>query len=75
MSKEINIEDLIKLAGENVYNTEYSVKLSISCKASTHILFKELKQRFKDIGIKVNNARLFEFMVIELYNSNLESFR
>ena len=76
MSKEINIEDLIKLAGDNVYNTEYSIKLSISCKGTTHILFKELKKQLtKQLGIKINNARLFEFMVIELYNSNLESFR
>tara|TARA_Y100000401_G_scaffold75812_1_gene61627 strand:- start:226 stop:453 length:228 start_codon:yes stop_codon:yes gene_type:complete len=75
MSKEIKIKDLIKLAGNNVYDTEYSIKLSISCKASTHRLFKELKQKLKDIGIKANNAQIFEFMVIELYNSNLDIYR
>ena len=76
MSKEINPTNLIKIAGSNVYDTEYSVKLSISCKASTHRLFKDLKDKLNnEFGIKVNNARLFEFMVVELYNSNLESFK
>ena len=52
------------------------MKLSISCKASTHRLFKDLKDKLNnELGIKVNNARLFEFMVVELYNSNLESFK
>jgi|TARA_R100001443_G_C3278115_1_gene159702 hypothetical protein len=71
MSKEINLEDLIKMAGDNVYDTEYSMKLSIPCRTSTHILFKDLKDRLhKQLGVKVNNAKLFEIMVVELYNSH-----
>tara|TARA_R100000664_G_scaffold16331_1_gene25072 strand:- start:470 stop:694 length:225 start_codon:yes stop_codon:yes gene_type:complete len=70
---EINIDDLIKMAGGNVYDTEYSHKLTISCKDSTYKLFKELKKKLLLMDIKVNNAQLFEFMVIELYNSNLNS--
>ena len=70
MSKEININDLIKLAGCNVYDTEYSMKLSISCRTCTHQLFKELKEHLNNqLGVKVNNAQLFEFMVVEMYNS------
>ena len=70
---EININDLISMAGNNIYDTEYSHKLSISCKDSTYIMFKELKNKLKAIGIKVNNAQLFEYMVVELYNSNIKS--
>ena len=69
---EIDIEDLINMAGNNVYDTEYSHKLSISCKHTTYIMFKELKEKLKRIGIKVNNAQLFEYMVVELNNSNLK---
>ncbi len=77
MSKEINIDDLISMAGSNVYDTEYSMKLSIPCRTSTHQLFKELKDKLhKQLGIKVSNARAFEFMVVELYNSiNPESYK
>jgi len=72
MDNEIKIEDLLSMAGNNVYDTEYSHKLSISCKHSTYRMFKELKGKLKHIGIKVNNAQLFEYMVVELYNSNLK---
>lgn len=71
--KEININDLIEMAGNNVYDTEYSHKLSISCKHSTYLLFKDLKDKFNKMDIKVNNAQLFEYMVVELYNSNIKS--
>ena len=70
---EITMDDLIKLCGNNVYDTEYSHKLNISCKHSTHRLFKELKEKLKVMGIKVNTAQLYEYMVVELYNSNLKS--
>ena len=69
---EININYLISMAGNNIFDTEYSHKLSISCKDSTYIMFKELKNKLKEIGIKVNNAQLFEYMVVELNNSNLK---
>ena len=69
---EITIDDLINMAGNNVYYTEYSHKLTISCKHSTYIMFKELKEKLKAMGIKVNNAQLFEYMIVELYNSNLK---
>jgi|TARA_R100000479_G_C6379138_1_gene200340 flagellin-specific chaperone FliS len=76
MSKEIKIEDLLNLAGDNVYDTEYSMKLSIPVRTSTHNLFKELKNKLNnEMGMKINNARLFEFMVVELYNSNLKSLK
>ena len=70
---EITIEDLINMAGNNVYDTEYSHKLSISCKHSTFRMFNELKTKLKKMDIKVNNAQLFEYMVVELFNSNLKS--
>ena len=70
---EININDLLDMAGNNVYDTEYSHKLTISCKHSTYIMFKELKEKLKLLGIKVNNAQLFEYMIVEMYNSNLNS--
>lgn len=70
---EISLNDLISMAGDNVYDTEYSCKLSISCKDTTLKMFKELKEKLKRMNIKVNNAQLFEYMVIELYNSNLKS--
>jgi len=70
---EININDLLNMAGNNVYDTEYSHKLTISCKHSTFIMFKELKEKLKLLGIKVNNAQLFEYMIVEMYNSNLNS--
>ena len=73
MSNEINIKDLIAMAGSNIYDTEYSHKLIISCKDSTYKLFKDLKGKLDRSGIKVNNAQLFEYMVVELYNSNLKS--
>ena len=61
------------MAGINIYDTEYSHKISISCKDSTYKLFKDLKEKLKAECIKVNNAQLFEYMVVELYNSNLKS--
>ena len=67
------MEDLIAMAGTNIYDTEYSHKLSISCKDSTYKLFKDLKEKLKAEGINVTNAQLFEYMVVELYNSNLKS--
>ena len=70
---EISINDLLSMAGDNVYDTEYSHKLNISCKDSTYKLFIELKKNFNEAGIKVNNAKLFEYMVIELYNTNLRT--
>ena len=70
---EININDLLNMAGNNVYDTEYSHKLTISCKHSTYIMFKELKEKLKLLGIKVNNAQLFEYMIVEMCNSNLNS--
>ena len=70
---EISLEDLINMAGHNVYDTEYSHKLSISCKHSTYVMYNELKNKLKMMDIKVNNAQLFEYMVVELYNSNLKS--
>ena len=77
MSKEIILEDLIKMAGDNVYDTEYSMKISIPCRTSTNILFKDLKgQLSEQLGVKINNARAFEFMVIELYNTiNKKSYK
>jgi len=77
MSKEINLDKLLKMAGNNVYDTEYTMKLSISCRTSTHILFKELKKQLTEqLGVKINNARAFELMVVELYNSiNRESYK
>ena len=77
MSKEIKDKDLFRLAGYNVYDTEYAMKLSISCRTSTHQLFKELKSNLtKQLGIKINNAKAFEIMVVELYNSiNPESYK
>jgi len=72
---EIKYNDLIKMAGGNVYDTEYSHKLNISCKASTHRLFKELKKRFKDHGMRFNNAQLFELMVVELFNTNIKQYQ
>tara|TARA_R100001443_G_scaffold113463_1_gene128195 strand:- start:413 stop:637 length:225 start_codon:yes stop_codon:yes gene_type:complete len=72
--KEIDINDLINMAGNNLYDTEYSHKLSISCKHSTYLMYKDLKAKLNAIGIKVNNAQLFEYMVVELFNSDLKSF-
>ena len=67
--KEINDKELIRMAIDNVYNNEYSMKLSIPCRTSTNELFKLLKERLsKQLGVKITNARCFEFMVIELYN-------
>ena len=42
---------------------------------SSHVtqMFNELKDKLKKMGIKVNNAQLFEYMIVELYNSNLKS--
>ncbi len=73
--KEIDINDLIDMAGNNIYDTEYSHKLTISCKHSTYIMYKDLKAKLKAIGIKVNNAQLFEYMVVELNNSNINSLQ
>ena len=77
MSKEIKLDDLIKMAGDNVYDTEYTMNLSIPCRTSTNILFKDLKHQLSEqLGVKINNARAFEFMVIELYNSiNKQSYK
>ena len=77
MSKEITNNDLINMAGTNIYDTEYSTKLSIPCRTSTNELFKQLKDRLtKQLGVKINNARSFELMVVELYNSlNHESYK
>ena len=69
---EINIEDIINMAGNNVYDTEYSCKITVSCKDTTHKMFVELKQRLKQMGINTTNEQLFEYMVVELYNSNLK---
>jgi ribosomal protein S4 len=72
---EIGLDDFLNMAGDNVYDTEYSHKLSISCKHTTYRMFKELKDKLKRMDIKVNNAQLFEYMVVELYNSNLNSLQ
>ena len=44
---------------------------------TTNDLFKDLKDRLtKQLGVKINNARAFEIMVVELYNSlNHESYK
>ena len=72
---EINKDDLISMAGDNVYDTEYSTKITISCKSTTIKMIKELKEELNRIGLKVNNAQLLEYMVIELYNTNLNSYK
>lgn len=72
---EIGLDDFLNMAGDNVYDTEYSHKLSISCKHTTYRMFKDLKEKLKRMDIKVNNAQLFEYMVVELYNSNLNSLQ
>jgi len=72
---EIGLDDFLNMAGDNVYDTEYSHKLNISCKHTTYRMFKELKDKLKRMDIKVNNAQLFEYMVVELYNSNLNSLQ
>ena len=72
---EINIDDLMNMAGDNVYDTEYSHKLTISCKYTTYKMFIDLKKKFNTAGINLNNAQLFECMVIELYNTNLDSYQ
>ncbi len=70
MSKEINKKDLISMAGINVYDNEYSMKLSIPCRTSTNELFNELKDKLtKQLGVNINNAKAFELMVVELYNN------
>lgn len=76
MSKEINTNDLINMAGGNVYDNEYSMKLSIPCRTSTNELFKQLKDKLtKQLGVKINNAKAFELMVVELYsNFNHDSY-
>ena len=67
--KELSDEDLLKMAIDNIYNNEYSMKLTIPCRTSTNELFKQLKERLtKELGVKITNARCFEFIVIELYN-------
>tara|TARA_R110000751_G_C13552436_1_gene456484 strand:- start:264 stop:488 length:225 start_codon:yes stop_codon:yes gene_type:complete len=72
---EINKDDLISMAGDNVYDTEYSTKITISCKGTTIKMIKELKEELNRIGLKVNNAQLLEYMVVELYNTNLNSYK
>jgi hypothetical protein len=74
MNKDIDIKDLIAMAGDNVYDTEYSHKLNISCKQTTYDMFNDLKVKLKALGVKVNNAQLFELMCVELYNSNLKQY-
>ncbi len=70
MSKEINNNDLERLAGNNVYDTEYSEKLTISIRTSTLELFNSLKIDLENkLGVQVSNNVLFEFMTVEMFNS------
>jgi len=77
MSKEVDILDLLEMAKDNVYNTEYTHKINISCRDCTYKLFKEIKERMRvELGLKATNAQVFEFMCVEMYNSiNHKSYK
>jgi hypothetical protein len=71
----IDREDLLQQAYGNIYNTEYSTKITISVKNSVLALFKDIKKDLKHIDINLSNAQLFEMMVIEMYNSNKDQYK
>ncbi len=72
----ISNKDLLDTATGNVYNTEYSTKITIPIKNSILSLFKELKRELNDkYGIPTNNAKLLEIMIIEYYNMNKEHLK
>ena len=71
----IDNDDLLQQAYGNVYNTEYSTKLTVPIKNSVLALFKDIKKEFKKVGIELNNAQLLEMMIIEMYNNNKEQYK
>ena len=71
----IDNEDLLQQAYGNIYNTEYSTKITIPIKNSVFALFKDMKKEFKKIGMDLNNAQLLEMMIIEMYNSNKDQYK
>ena len=71
----IDNEDLLQQAYGNIYNTEYSTKITIPIKNSVLALFKDMKKEFKKIGMDLNNAQLLEMMIIEMYNSNKDQYK
>tara|TARA_R100001086_G_scaffold199785_1_gene115960 strand:- start:375 stop:602 length:228 start_codon:yes stop_codon:yes gene_type:complete len=75
MKNKIDNKDLLGIACDNVFKTEYSTKITIPVKNDVLLLFKDIKKQFNELGIKLNNAKLFELMVIEMYNSNKEQYQ
>ena len=71
----IDNEYLLQQAYGNIYNTEYSTKITIPIKNSVLALFKDMKKEFKKIGMDLNNAQLLEMMIIEMYNSNKDQYK
>lgn len=69
-----NMKDLLEFADKNVYGTEYSDKITISVKKEVYSLFKIMKKQFAEHGIHLNNAQLFEVMVVEMFNTNKDSY-
>ena len=73
---EIDSDELLSMANENVIDRECSETLKIKLPKSVYNNWKKTKKRFETLlGSKVTNSQLLEWMIVEMNNSSDESYK
>ena len=73
---EIDSDELLSMANENVIDREFSETLKIKLPKSVYKNWKKTKKRFETLlGSKVTNSQLLEWMIVEMNNSSDESYK
>ena len=66
---EIDSDELLSMANENVIDREFSETLKIKLPKSVYKNWKKTKKRFETLlGSKVTNSQLLEWMIVEMNN-------
>lgn len=73
---EIDSDELLLMANENVIDREFSETLKIKLPKSVYNNWKKTKKRFETLlGSKVTNSQLLEWMIVEMNNISDESYK
>ena len=73
---EIDSDELLSMANENVIDREFSETLKIKLPKSVYKNWKKTKKRFETLlGSKVTNSQLLEWMIVEMNNTSDESYK
>lgn len=73
---EIDSDELLSMANENVIDREFSETLKIKLPKSVFRNWKKTKKRFETLlGSKVTNSQLLEWMIVEMNNMSDESYK